>query len=101
MKSVNICPSAKLRLNPGALKLFASEWRLRWVGLKRVGLLAVSLFWLGGCSAMQGVNVGASVPIGGLVNVGANTTIGDGKKTTPQPKQEEGEKEDEETSESN
>ncbi len=31
---------------------------------------------LAGCSAMEGVNVGASIPIGGMVSVGANKTIG-------------------------
>lgn len=31
---------------------------------------------LGGCAAMEGVNVGANIPIGGIVSVGANKTIG-------------------------
>ena len=31
-----------------------------------------------GCAAMEGVNVGANIPIGG-VNVGANKTIGEGQ----------------------
>ena len=26
---------------------------------------------------MEGVNVGANIPIGGIINVGANKTIGD------------------------
>ena len=39
-------------------------------------LLAASV---AGCAAMEGVNVGANMPIGGIVNVGANKTIGDGQ----------------------
>ena len=35
-----------------------------------------------GCAAMEGVNVGANVPLGGIVNVGVNKTIGDGQSTT-------------------
>ena len=32
-----------------------------------------------GCAAMEGVNVGANIPIGGIVNVGANKTVGEGQ----------------------
>ncbi len=32
-----------------------------------------------GCAAMEGVNVGANIPIGGVINVGANKTIGEGQ----------------------
>ncbi len=32
-----------------------------------------------GCAAMEGVNVGANIPIGGIINVGANKTIGEGQ----------------------
>lgn len=32
----------------------------------------------GGCTAMEGVNVGASLPVGGIGRVGANKTIGTG-----------------------
>ena len=39
---------------------------------------------LAGCTAMQGVNVGASIPIGG-VNVGVNKTVGDGTPPAPPP----------------
>ena len=31
---------------------------------------------LSGCAAMEGVNVGASIPIGGIAGVGVNKTIG-------------------------
>ncbi len=42
---------------------------------------------LAGCSAMEGVNVGVNVPIGGVVNVGANKTIGEQPSSgTTQPK---------------
>ncbi len=52
-------------------------------GLARALLCpAVLALLLSGCEAMQGVNVGASVPIGGVVKVGANKTIGDGNKQT-------------------
>ena len=53
------------------------------------------LSMLAGCSAMEGVNVGVNVPIGGVVNVGANKTIGEqpaGNQNTPkkaEPEKEE------------
>lgn len=58
-----------------------------------VGLLAA-------CSAMEGVNVGVNVPIGGVVNVGANKTIGDqpasgGSRQSPQAPEDEPSSEDE------
>lgn len=44
-------------------------------------LVAVLALGGGGCSAMEGVNVGASVPIGGIGSVGASTTVG--RKSAP------------------
>ncbi|MEQ8859077.1 MAG: hypothetical protein RIC56_10540 [Pseudomonadales bacterium] len=42
-------------------------------------LLALTLpLLLSGCAAMQDVNVGARIPIGGMVDVGMNKTIGRG-----------------------
>ncbi len=38
---------------------------------------------LAGCSNLQGVNVGASIPIGGVIDVGVNTTVGDGTPSAP------------------
>lgn len=35
-----------------------------------------------GCAAMEGTNVGVNVPIGGVVNVGASKTIGDGQSSS-------------------
>lgn len=39
-----------------------------------------------GCAAMEGVNVGANIPLGGIVNVGANKTIGDSPAPAKSPK---------------
>jgi hypothetical protein len=36
-----------------------------------------------GCTALDGVNVGANIPIGGPVNVGVNKTIGSQGGTPP------------------
>lgn len=44
-------------------------------------LLVVAGF--AGCTVMEGVNVGAAVPIGGIGSVGANTTIGRGRAPAP------------------
>ncbi len=56
------------------------------VALVLVAALAISGV---GCSAMEGVNVGASVPIGGIGSVGASTTVGGrsapGQKPAPAP----------------
>ena len=38
---------------------------------------------LAGCAAMEGVTVGANVPLGGIVNVGASKTVGDGTSSQP------------------
>jgi hypothetical protein len=54
-------------------------------GLYRLVLTAIFAVFVAGCSAMQGVNVGANIPLGGLVNVGASTTIGDGQAPSNQP----------------
>jgi hypothetical protein len=50
---------------------------------------------LAGCAAMDGVNVGANIPIGGVINVGANKTIGSGQ--APAQKQQKVEDDSEET----
>ena len=52
-----------------------------------VVLLCMMAGLQGGCAAMKGVNVGASIPIGGVVGVGVNKTIGDGQSKTPQKQQ--------------
>ena len=39
---------------------------------------------LAGCAAMEGTNVGVNIPIGGVVNVGANKTIGE-RPAAPKP----------------
>ena len=39
---------------------------------------------LAACSAMEGTNVGVNIPIGGVVNVGANKTIGE-RPASPHP----------------
>ncbi|MFP6816148.1 MAG: hypothetical protein VB949_10835 [Pseudomonadales bacterium] len=38
-----------------------------------------------GCAAMEGVDVGANIPIGGIISVGAHKTIGD--RPAPAPTQ--------------
>ncbi|MEM7100545.1 MAG: hypothetical protein AAF541_19930 [Pseudomonadota bacterium] len=43
---------------------------------------------MAGCSAMQGVNVGASIPIGGIGGVGVSKTIGDGQKPAARGRQD-------------
>jgi len=56
----------------------------------RSALLAFLLVSVGaGCESMQGVNVGASVPIGGVVGVGVSKTVGQSsgqEKRTQKPK---------------
>ena len=39
-----------------------------------------------GCAAMEGVNVGANIPIGGVINVGANKTLGEGQASAQSQK---------------
>ncbi|MFK7915731.1 MAG: hypothetical protein AB8B93_17575 [Pseudomonadales bacterium] len=39
------------------------------------------LIAIGGCTAFEGVNVGANIPIGGIGGVGVNKTIGQGQRT--------------------
>ena len=46
------------------------------------------------CSVMEGTNVGVNIPIGGVVNVGANKTIGE-RPSSPKPNSQ---TEDEESS---
>jgi hypothetical protein len=53
---------------------------------QRAALSTILVASLPACSAMQGVNVGANIPLGGLVNVGVNTTIND-QKPSPPPQQ--------------
>ena len=54
-----------------------------------ISMMITSVVMLGGCSAMQGVNVGASIPIGGIGGVGVNKTIGSGKDpATPRGRQD-------------
>lgn len=43
------------------------------------------LIAMGGCTAFEGVNVGANIPIGGIGGVGVNKTIGQGQNPAPQP----------------
>ena len=48
----------------------------------RIGITALAMmFLLSGCAQLPGVNVGASIPIGGIGSVGASTTVGDGPRT--------------------
>ena len=54
-----------------------------------------------GCSAMEGVNIGASVPIGGIVNVGASKTIGEQPSPAKTKKKSSEESESQETSSDN
>ena len=50
----------------------------------RFGLLTcAAVFALSGCAALEGVNVGVGVPIGGIANAGVNTTLGKEKKKAP------------------
>ena len=49
-----------------------------------------------GCAAMEGVNVGANIPLGGIVNVGASKTIGE--SPAPAPKQKKPPEKSEESS---
>ena len=46
----------------------------RLMGWGAVLLLAPAMM---ACTALEGVNVGVNVPLGGIVNVGASKTIGD------------------------
>ena len=39
-----------------------------------------------GCAALEGINVGANIPIGGVVNVGASKTIGESQAPAPAQK---------------
>jgi hypothetical protein len=39
-----------------------------------------------GCAAMEGVNVGANIPLGGIINVGASKTIGESPAPAPTQK---------------
>ena len=48
-------------------------------GPYRLLLPILLVAFVAGCAAMEGVNVGANVPIGGVINVGANKTIGEGQ----------------------
>ena len=48
-------------------------------GSYRVILPILLVASVAGCAAMEGVSVGANIPIGGIVNVGANKTIGEGQ----------------------
>ena len=50
---------------------------------RRVVVCCAVATLLGGCAAMEGVNVGVNVPIGGVVNVGANKRIGENQSSTP------------------
>jgi hypothetical protein len=59
-------------------------------------LLVVSTM---GCAVMEGVNVGANIPIGGIVNVGASKTIGESQAPAPTQKKPR-EKSDESSAES-
>lgn len=76
------------------MKTFLIKTFLMKKGIRSTAQIAAAgllLLGLSGCAAMEGVNVGASVPIGGIVNVGANKTIGQNKPTNtnknPQPTQ--------------
>lgn len=71
---------------------------MRYTLIKSFPLVAAGL--LAGCSAMEGVNVGVNVPIGGVVNVGANKTIGEqpssgSTRKPPETESEEPKNEDE------
>ncbi len=52
--------------------------RARSTGRYRLILPILLVASVAGCASMEGVNVGANIPIGG-VNVGANKTIGEGQ----------------------
>ena len=51
---------------------------------KLSAIIVAAMLGMGGCTAMEGVNVGASVPIGGIVNVSANKRLGDSNNTSSQ-----------------
>lgn len=51
---------------------------------KLSAIVVAAMLGMSGCSAMDGVNVGASVPIGGIVNVSANKRLGDSNNTSSQ-----------------
>lgn len=56
--------------------------------LKLLQMILVSgtvVLGLSGCSNLPGVNVGASVPIGGIGSIGVGTTVGEGKRGAPSP----------------
>lgn len=54
--------------------------------IRRAGALAFITIVMSGCSAMDGVNIGANVPLGGIVNVGASTTIDSDRASKPAKK---------------
>lgn len=43
--------------------------------------VALGLASLTACSTLEGVNVGASIPIGGIGGIGVNKTIGNGSSS--------------------
>jgi hypothetical protein len=65
---------------------FEEHSRERLAGRRRLSLPALLIVTVAGCTAMEGVNVGASIPVG-VVNVGANKTLGESRAPAPSRKQ--------------
>ena len=63
--------------------------------MRRNALTIILATSLGACAAMEGVNLGANIPIGGVINVGANKTIGE--QPAPAPSQKKPDKETDES----
>ena len=61
---------------------FASEEVLSMSYLMKSIAFLSSATLLAACSAMEGTNVGVNIPIGGVVNVSANKTIGERSSST-------------------
>lgn len=55
-------------------------------GLQRLLLPMLLVISSLGCAALEGINVGANIPIGGVVNVGASKTIGESQAPAPTQK---------------
>lgn len=73
--------------------------RVDSISLRLLILPIVLVVSVAGCAAMEGVNVGANIPIGGIINVGASKTIGESKapsRTQKKPSETSDEKTSEE-----
>jgi hypothetical protein len=72
--------------------------RVGSISLRLLILPIVLVVSVAGCAAMEGVNVGANIPIGGIINVGASKTIGESQAPS-QTQKKPSETSDEKTSE--